>query len=107
MHVQAAHFPFAPLWHHLVGRAVSPRVRLLDRARSGRAVLFEGARISFAKSLLPGCIMHIWAAHFLFDPLWHIFLVGRIMSRRVRLPARARLGRAVSFEGTHISFAKL
>ena len=41
MHIQVAHFPFSPLWHRLVGCAMSHRVRSLDRACSGRVVFAQ------------------------------------------------------------------
>ena len=107
MHIWAPCLPFSPLWHRSVGRVVLHHVRSPDRARSVRVVLFEGARISFAKLLLPdGCLMHVRVARFLFSPLWHRS-VERVVSQSVRSLDRAHLGRAISFEGVRINFAKL
>ena len=85
---------------------MSRSVRSLDWARSVQAILFEGTHIRFAKLRLPGCLVHVQVACFLFSPLWHRS-VRRAVLRHVRFPKWAHLGRAVSFEGAHISFTKL
>ena len=54
----------------------------------------------------PGALWTFGQPVFRFSPLWHR-LVRRAVLHHVRLPNRARLGRADSFEGTHINFSKL